>query len=141
MLNSFIWPKIGTYQVLQELTWQWCQWRGIPHSPKLQITGATPSDCLVSYPGHLLGWMQSVYFTAPAKWAVSHLGHCNLIFTYIMVHCPFDVIACWLVWFMAHYLLWVTNAKFCDIYIYIYIWFVSKWFVVTLFSNESDRIC
>ena len=42
------------------------------------ITGASPSDCLVSYPGHSLagGWgvltpsaeMQSVYSTAPADW-------------------------------------------------------------------------
>ena len=42
------------------------------------ITGASPSDCLVSYPGHLLGvWetnpfaeMQTVYSAAPADWSV-----------------------------------------------------------------------
>ena len=38
------------------------------------ITGASPSDCFVSYPGHLLGLesyllaeKQSVYFTAPTN--------------------------------------------------------------------------
>ena len=41
----------------------------IPQSSS--ISGASPSDCLVSYPGHLLGnsypsaKMQSVYSTAP----------------------------------------------------------------------------
>ena len=45
----------------------------IPQSSS--ITGATPSDCLVSYPGDTLGGfyisaeMQSVYSTAPADWA------------------------------------------------------------------------
>ena len=46
----------------------------IPQSSN--IPGTSPSDCLVSYPGHsLVGgsypsaeW-QSVYFTAPANWA------------------------------------------------------------------------
>ena len=38
------------------------------------VTGASPSDCLASYPGHLLEEsypseeMQSVYSAAPAKW-------------------------------------------------------------------------
>ena len=39
----------------------------IPQSPS--ITGISPSDCLVSYPGHSLGGVQSVYSTAPADWA------------------------------------------------------------------------
>ena len=45
----------------------------IPQSSS--ITGNSPSDCLVSYPGHLLGVSspyaeeQSVYSTAPADWA------------------------------------------------------------------------
>ena len=46
----------------------------IPQSPS--ITGTSPSDCLVSYLGHLLGSgsypsaeVQSMYFTAPADWA------------------------------------------------------------------------
>ena len=40
------------------------------------ITGTLPSDCLMSYPGHLLmkgsypfAEMQSVYSTGPADWA------------------------------------------------------------------------
>ena len=48
----------------------------IPQSPS--ITGTSPSDCLVSYPGHLLVGVLllcsgavsvSVYSTAPANWA------------------------------------------------------------------------
>ena len=47
----------------------------IPRSSS--ITRISPSDCLVSYPGHLLGvggsylsaGMQSMYSTAPADWA------------------------------------------------------------------------
>ena len=45
----------------------------IPQSPS--ITGASSSDCLVSYPGHSLvgsylsAEKQSVYSTAPANWA------------------------------------------------------------------------
>ena len=40
------------------------------------IAGTSPSDCLVSYPGHSWGWSypsaekQSVYSTAPADWAI-----------------------------------------------------------------------
>ena len=40
------------------------------------ITGASPSDCFVSYPGHSLGkayssaGMRSVYFALPADWAI-----------------------------------------------------------------------
>ena len=43
------------------------------------ITGASPSDCFASYPGHLLGEvlpsaeMQLVYSTSPAKWATRTL--------------------------------------------------------------------
>ena len=33
----------------------WWQWMGTPHIPQnFSITGAWPSNCLVSYPGHLL---------------------------------------------------------------------------------------
>ena len=43
-------------------------------SQSSNITGASPSDCLVLYPGHLLGEsypsivIQSVYSTAPVNW-------------------------------------------------------------------------
>ena len=50
----------------------------IPQSSS--ITGTSPSDCLVSYPGHLLGEgsylsaeVQLVYSTAPANWAKNSL--------------------------------------------------------------------
>ena len=45
------------------------------------ITGASPSDCLVSYPGHLLeesypsAEMQSTYSTAPASWVSHQMGN------------------------------------------------------------------
>ena len=53
----------------------------IPQS--FSITGTSPSDCLVSYPGHSFGGErglttsveeQSVYSTAPADWAISLWG-------------------------------------------------------------------
>ena len=46
----------------------------IPQSPS--ITGTSPADCLVSYPGHswwgsyLSAEVQPVYSTAPADWAI-----------------------------------------------------------------------
>ena len=55
----------------------------IPQS--FSITGASPSDCLVSYPGHLLGEsypsaeVQSVYFTAPAEWAIKRVWIYNKV--------------------------------------------------------------
>ena len=48
----------------------------IPQSSS--ITGTSPSDCLMPYPGHLLGWsypsaaVQLVYSTAPADWGTGH---------------------------------------------------------------------
>ena len=52
----------------------------IPQSSS--ITGTSPSDCLVSYPGHssarggsyLSAEVQSVYSTAPADWAMTTFG-------------------------------------------------------------------
>ena len=49
---------------------------GVLHIPQSScVTGASPSDCLVSYPRHSLGWGSypsaeklSVYFIAPANW-------------------------------------------------------------------------
>ena len=62
----------------------------IPQSSS--IAGTSPSDCLVSYPGHLLGGgvsytsaeKQSVYSTAPADWAkVTGMSQkfCNILVT------------------------------------------------------------
>ena len=49
---------------------------GVLRIPQSSSTaGTSPSDCLVSYPGHSLGGsypsaeVQSVYSTAPADWA------------------------------------------------------------------------
>ena len=51
---------------------------GVSHIPQsYSISGTSPSDCLVSYPGHSFGGgsyptaeVQSVYSTAPADWAI-----------------------------------------------------------------------
>ena len=52
----------------------------IPQSSS--ITGTSPSDYLVSCPGHSFGWgsypsaeVQSVYSTAPADWAIYVTNH------------------------------------------------------------------
>ena len=47
---------------------------GVIHIPQSFKTGASPSDCLMSYPGHSLGVyssgeIQSVYFTLTDEWA------------------------------------------------------------------------
>ncbi len=53
---------------------------GLHISQSFSITGISPSDCLVSYAGHLLresypsAKMQSVYFKAPADWADDFLN-------------------------------------------------------------------
>ena len=51
----------------------------IPQSSR--IAGMSPSECLVSYPGHSFGGSypsaekQSVYSTAPADWAMNYLNY------------------------------------------------------------------
>ena len=52
---------------------------GVPIPQNLSITGTSPLDCFVSYPGHLLSGgsyasaeVQSVYSTALADWATFH---------------------------------------------------------------------
>ena len=53
-------------------------------SQSSSIAGTSPSDCLVSYPGHSLGGsypsaeVQSVYSTAPADWAI-HRVKCQTV--------------------------------------------------------------
>ena len=60
----------------------------IPQSSS--ITGTSPSDCLISYPGHSLGGcypsaeVQSVYSTAAADWG-SH-EEARKYYIYIYVH-------------------------------------------------------
>ena len=63
--------------MLPQWTWEWRQWRGTPHSPKLQhcwnltirLFCFIPRTLIVggSYPS---AEKQSVYFTAPANWAI-----------------------------------------------------------------------
>ena len=56
---------------------------GVLRIPQSSSTaGTSPSDCLVSYPGHSLGRgsypsaeVQSVYSTAPANWANKRLNN------------------------------------------------------------------
>ena len=64
------------------------------------ITGASPSDCLVSYPGHLLresylyGEMQSVNSKAPANWTVRRIY--KSVSTSSNIHILFHVQAEWI---------------------------------------------
>ena len=58
--------------------WTWERWKRVSHIPQSSsITGASLSDCLMSYPIHLLGESypsaekQTVYSTALANWAKS----------------------------------------------------------------------
>ena len=59
---------------------------GVLRIPQSSSTaGTSPSDCLVSYPGHSLGGgsypsaeVQSVYSTAPADWAI-HRVKCHTV--------------------------------------------------------------
>ena len=91
-MNSSIWPVDGT--VTDTTTPDQNGVRSnenegvlyIPQSPK---NGASPSDGLVSYPGHLLeesypsAEMQSVYSTVPANWAeISTLTNHSYITTF-----------------------------------------------------------
>ena len=69
---------IWCYHFVPEKTWEQCQWSGLLHIlQNSRITGASPSDCLVSYPRHLLKEsyssteMQSVYSAVLADWASS----------------------------------------------------------------------
>ena len=73
----------------------------IPQSSSItsSITGALPSDCLVSYPGHLLvvgsylsAEMQSVYSTAPVDWGEAWWGeiiNCNHLLMAIVNLCKY----------------------------------------------------
>ena len=65
---------------------------GVPCiSQSSSITGTSPSDCLVSYPEHSLGWSYSsaekqlVYSTALADWAIKPVKlHMTLYYTLFM---------------------------------------------------------
>ena len=46
---------IRCYHSVPECRREWWQWRVLCIPQSSSITGTSPSDCLVSYPGHLLG--------------------------------------------------------------------------------------
>ena len=63
---------------------------GVLRIPQSSSTaGTSPSDCLVSYPGHSLGGYypsaekQSVYSTDPADWAMVDI---RLVYIYIYIY-------------------------------------------------------
>ena len=80
MSNSSIWPidktLSGATNMGQSGAGSDSNEKVLHISQSSSITGASPSDCLMSYPGHLLNKsypsaeMQSVYSAAPAEWAV-----------------------------------------------------------------------
>ena len=89
------------------------------------ITGASLSDCLVSYPGHLFvgsypfAEMQSVYSTTRVEWDVFQLS--INVYQFKTVSC---LVGC-VLWHINSY--WLSKAKSC-LYIDIeYSWFVNKW--------------
>ena len=68
-------------------------YEGVLRIPQSSSTaGTSPSDCLVSYPGHWLGGsypsaeVQSVYSTAPADWA-------NLFWTRLIIIADHNIVA------------------------------------------------
>ena len=68
----------------------------IPQSSN--ITGASSSDCLVSYPGHLLergsypsAEVQSMYSTVPADWAIHRVKCKNSFISYNLVEHKYAV--------------------------------------------------
>ena len=75
LFNQLIGPLSGATTPGQSGPGSNCN-EGVLHIPQSSsIAGTSPSDCLVSYPGHSLGGsypsaeVQSVYSTAPADWA------------------------------------------------------------------------
>ena len=74
LYDKKIWPIDSTLSGVttpgQSTAWSNGNKRGLHFSQSSNITGAVPSDYLLSYPGHLLGesylsaWVQSVYSTA-----------------------------------------------------------------------------
>ena len=75
LLNSSFWPMDRTLSGVTTLGQSRPRSNGnegIFHIPQsFSITGASPSDCLKLYPGHLLE-MQSIYSSAPVNWASYH---------------------------------------------------------------------
>ena len=71
---SSIWPIDRTLSGTTSLGQNGPESNGI--SQNFSITGTSSSNCLVSYPGHSVGWsypsaeMQSVYSTAPVDWGI-----------------------------------------------------------------------
>ena len=67
---------------------------GVLHIPQSSgITGALPSDCLLTYTGHLLEGgsyssteIQTVYSTAPANWVDTRMSLTRYKFSNILVH-------------------------------------------------------
>ena len=80
---------------------------GVLHiSQSFSITGASPSDCLVSYPRHLLGElfssaeMQSVYSAAPADCANGMLAN---MMNYDVIVSKFKLQSCYYVHFQTNF--------------------------------------
>ena len=76
-VTTVLFDPIGPSE--SEWTWEEWKWRILCITQSSSITGLSPSDCLVSYPGQSLGEsylsteMQSVYFKTLADWAKDKL--------------------------------------------------------------------
>ena len=76
LFNPLIGPLSGATTPGQSEPWSNGNEKVLRIPQSSSIAGTSPSDCLVSYPGHgsyPSAEVQSVYPTAPADWACLHL--------------------------------------------------------------------
>ena len=78
--------------------------KGVIHISQSFRTRASPSDSLVSYPGHLLGSyrsaeIHSVYSIPPADWAGFYENYIKIFFfqTFIQYHVKKQIVYCILI--------------------------------------------
>ena len=99
------------------------------------ITGASPSDCLVSYPGDVFGEsypsaaMQSEYFTAPSDCA--NLEWLQLYFPFVYFN--IDYLVNWLHVNLSGVILYLEVREQWSLYIYIYIFLCHCFLRVSFF--------
>ena len=119
--------NIDPYHSDSGRTWKWCIEVVLCIPQSSSITGASPLDYVMSYPGHSLMWfgsyssagMLSVYSTAPAVWAIQTI-RLQIIYIYIYIYI---YIICKRIVCIAQTAgaIEYTDSISTDIYIYIYI--------------------
>ena len=125
MSNSSIWlidrTLPGTTTLSQSGPWSDGKEEVLRSPQSSSITGASPSDCLMSYPGHSLGRgsypsaeMQSVYSTTPANWTAEcmHIMVCAWLCAYVNILLCVCVCVC-ILWFVCERVFIIEFLKFC----------------------------